>query len=244
MAKNKNVSKVIIAGVWRASFMHIFSPTEDLNGKLGYSLDVLIPKDKKKMGNIGEVKSAYTSMCNEVFGAPEATNRPWAYTAKMKADKAIIKDGDARYNNADIEKRETYASYRGHYYMSLRLDPGDGKPVVLDRAGIPIADESELQSGDYVRVQFRMFAYDHVKWGQQVSLRLIGVQKIKTGERFTNALIDVESAVNGFQAADWDQDEWTDDDGTDDWEEAAVKLTQMIAQGGHDLGPSGALDRP
>jgi len=209
MATGKSAKTVVVTSPLRCCFLTVFKTSEYL-GAHSYGVDVLVSKDNPEP--LRPINVAYRKVCQEAFGKPEAKNRPWSFNAKYKGDKAIVKDGDARYDRADPERKDTYAAFRDHYYMSIKLDPAEGKPIVRDRHGVPIDDESELMSGDYIQCQFSISAYTSKKYGEMVTTRLIGVKKIKTGEHFSEAIIDPAAAEAAFDAATFDESEWVDDD--------------------------------
>lgn len=203
----------------RASFLHVLKVTENLNGIDEYSLDLLIPKsDVKKLAGM---KKKYEKLCREVWGSARIAERPFTFKDDGKTDKAIWKDGDARWKNADKDRRETYEAYKGHVYTKLYIYAERGKPLVLDRDGDEIIDGSEIQSGDYVRCHIGMSTYRSKKYGKQFSLKLLGVQKMRDGDPLGGDAISKEEVQAAFMDAEEDDYEYGDagvemDDDDDD----------------------------
>lgn len=204
MAK-KSSRVTVLSPKGRLCFMNVFKTVENLQKLEEYSIDILFPKGS----DIEWIAGKYRKVCMDVFEEDHTLKRPLSYKGKGKSDKAILKDGDARYDAADKDKRETYAPYKGHVYMSIRILASDGKPLVLDRDGDDVIDPGEFQSGDYGRVQFSMSAYRQPKWGNMVSVKLMGVQKLADGEKLGGQGINKEEVRAAFMG-DEDAEDYND----------------------------------
>lgn len=198
----------------RGSFMHVLQSTENLNGIDEYSLDYLIPKtDVKKLA---AMKAKYQKMCQEVWGRNSMPERPFTYKeAKSHKAKPIWKDGDLRYEEADVDRRETYAAYRGMVYTKLYIYADKGKPHVIDRDGEEILHGSECQSGDYIRCLIGMSTYQSKQYGKQFSLKLRGVQKMRDGDPLGGDGISKDDVMAAF--ADAEEEDFEYGEGGVDW---------------------------
>lgn len=194
----------------RASFMHVLKATENLQGVMEYSLDLMIPKtDAKKLAGM---KAKYQKMCKEVWGSSSLLKRPFSYKDQGARDcKPIWKDGDARYAEADSDKKETYEAYRGMVYTKLYIREDKGKPLVIDKDGEEIISGQDIQSGDYVRCHIGMSAYTSKGYGKQFSLKLRGVQKLHDGDPLGGDSISKEDVQAAFMDADEKDFEYGDE---------------------------------
>jgi hypothetical protein len=211
MAKKKQKKEMCLSPTGRGSFVHLAEAVPNYNGDGEEKcLDILFPKGKV---DLKQLKTTYTEMCKYVFDISYCKNRPWSFKGKGKVDKAIIKDGDERYEESDPDSREIYEPYIGHYYMTVRRDctKKDIFIPVVDRDQNPL-DEDDFKSGDFFRVVFEMSAYWQKKHGPQVSLKLVRVQKVQNGDALsTGERIDHAAATEMMDSDDIDTSEWGDD---------------------------------
>lgn len=165
MANKVNKVRVVLTNV-RLSFANIFEPKGFNGGEPRYSASFLINKDDKE--NLTKVKDAIK----------DVSKMEWANDLpKFKENQLCLRDGDG----------ETWDGYEGHMFVSSgnRL-----KVAVRDMDGTDLTKSSEYNnpgdkplSGDYVNAIIEVWAQNN-SFGKRLNANLVGVQYIKTGERF------------------------------------------------------------
>lgn len=165
--------KSVITPKFRASFAHVFKPTESQSGSLSYRLTMLFDKTTTDIAELkGIVREAVESRWPDKEKRPKALVNP-------------IKDGDTdRMQNGSL-RCEKYPEMKGCWVvnsMSMR------KPQVVDQNVQEIIDPNEFYSGCYARASVNAFTYapdkknPSKKYGVGVGLN--NVQKMADGERF------------------------------------------------------------
>lgn len=150
------MNTTIRTGMIRAGFVHIAEPRKnDLNDKMEYSMQLLIPKSSQTAKDIEE-------MVEKLILNRWGANRP----ATIKKP---LRDAEAE------GKKEEH--YRGMYFMNVRTTDAPG---IVGADGMGIADPHEPRSGDYFRVSMGGFAYDKPSNG--ISFGLNNVQFVTKGE--------------------------------------------------------------
>lgn len=157
------MSTKVITGKVRFSYLNWATPKKnDLNGKMEYSTQVLIPKSDAT--TVGNIKAAIKAAIEKKWGgkAPAGWRNP-------------LRDGDT-------EKREDGkplgAEYHGHYFMNIRSDQ---KPGVVDTNRQPLIEADDFVSGDYGRVSMNAYAYEQ-KGNRGVSFGWNNAQFTAKGE--------------------------------------------------------------
>ena len=157
------MSTKVITGRVRFSYLNWAQPKKnDLNGKMEYSTQVLIPKsDKTTLENL---RAAIKAAIEKKWGgkAPAGWRNP-------------IRDGDT-------EKKEDGsplpAEYKGHYFLNIRTDQ---KPGAVDVNRVALIEADQFVSGDYGRVSINAYAYDQ-KGNKGVSFGWNNAQFLEKGE--------------------------------------------------------------
>jgi hypothetical protein len=153
------VSKRIVLKNVRFSFLSVFRPKEDLQGRKRYSTTILIPKDHPQ---VSEVKSAIKSIIDECWkGKTAGLHNP-------------LRDGDDK--NDSNYGREGYA---GHYFLNAST-PEERAPDVVD-ASLNKANPADWNSGDYGNVSVVFYDFD-VTTKKGVGCGLGNVQLVRKGE--------------------------------------------------------------
>jgi len=147
----------------RCSFLHVFTPRlNDLNGKMQYSAQLLIPKKAKN--TITAIKQASTNALKNKFGEK----------VPKSARKTPLRDGDELTD----EGEERPPEYAGHWFMNVSNE----RPVgVVDEQVTPMLDSGEFVSGDYVRASLNAFGYQQ-KGNSGVSCGLMNIQRVRKGD--------------------------------------------------------------
>ena len=175
------MNTTLSTGKIRAGYVHIAEPRmNDLNSKMEYSMQLIIPKDSQ---TAKDIKNMVETITAKRWGA----NRP----------------DDVRQPLRDDEKEQLAKGQKpqqhllGMYFMNVRT--GDA-PGIVGPDGRDIVNPAEPRSGDFFRVSMGGFAYDKPTNG--VSFGLNNVQFICKGETLSGR----KRAEDDFQAFEETQD--------------------------------------
>lgn len=175
----------------RLSFVHLFTPRKaNDNADAKYSVNLLIPKTDT--ATIQRVQAAIQAAVDD------AVNRG---TFKQPIDPAHTKypplrDGDSLTDNGEQRGPE----FAGHWYIAASTKK---QPFAVDGQLNPIIDPEEIYSGAYGNVAVQFFGYEN-SGNKGISASLVGVQKVKDGERLGAPALeatDVFSALGGAPTA-------------------------------------------
>lgn len=203
----------VITPIGRTSFMHVFRPADKFggNGK-EYSLTLLFPKSFVNEGKFKPLEDAYATVTRNAL-SPKLCK---VVRKLFGGEKPILKDGDERYAKADAQgKGDTYAAYQDCYYLTVSAEK---QPAVVDQRKEEIIDPGAFQSGDYGRAVLEISSYVSKNYGPQVSLKLLVVQKVRTGDRFGGG-VSTEAAISALEEEPLDESEWGDEASWDDGDE-------------------------
>jgi hypothetical protein len=140
----------------RAAWPAIFeAKLNDLNGKMEYSLQLLIPEEV----DLSDMKRHAKAALEKKWG-----NKP------PKGLRSPFRNG--------TDEKEDFEDYEGVIFINMK---SNDKPGVVDQDVNPILDPSELLPGDIVRCTYNAYAYD-MKGNKGVAFGLRNVQKIRKGE--------------------------------------------------------------
>ena len=154
----------------RASYVKIANAElNDLNGKMEFSLSVLIPKEAAK--TLASLRQAATLAYKRKFG-----------NAKMPPGfKNPLRDGDkvggvALGGLPDGTEVGEKAEYDNHFFFNCK---NTRPPVIKNQQNQTVLDDDHcIESGDYVRIICVAYGYDKKSKGCAFSLR--GIQLIRT----------------------------------------------------------------
>lgn len=158
MATEKYTTRLVLKNV-RFSYLKVFKPAEDLEGRLKYSTAILIPKDHPQ---INEIKSAIADVINKNAGK------------SAKGSHNPLRDGD---NPEDTNYGRP--GYAGHYFLNASTSEAY-PPRCVDGALKP-ANPQDWNSGDYGNVSLRFFWFD-VKTKRGCGVALGNIQFVRKGE--------------------------------------------------------------
>lgn len=140
----------------RLSFVNLHEPAlavrNDPNSRLQYSVDILI--DKQNTVVIDAVNKGIAQAVETAIGK----GRIKEAEAKSKSFWSPLRDGDERAE----EKPDTYAAYKGHYYIKAKTG-AESPPVIVDRflKLIPVERKDEVYSGCYAIVDGNFSVFKH-----------------------------------------------------------------------------------
>lgn len=177
----------------RLSFAHLFTPqAPNEQAEPKYSATILIPKTDTD--TIQRIQAAIQAAVQDgverrVFKQPidpTMTKYP------------PLRDGDSMTDSGEPRGPE----FAGHYFIAAKA-PAKRRPFVVDGQLQPIIDENEIYSGAYCNFAIQFYAYEN-SGNKGISASLVGVQKVKDGERLGGPALeatDVFSALGGQPAA-------------------------------------------
>lgn len=175
----------------RLSFVHLFTPRKaNDNADAKYSINLLIPKNDT--ATLQRVQAAIQAAVDD------AVNRG---TFKQPIDPSHTKypplrDGDSLTDSGEQRGPE----FAGHWYIAASTKK---QPFAVDGQLNPVIDPEEIYSGAYGNVAVQFFGYEN-SGNKGISASLVGVQKVKDGERLGAPALeasDVFSALGGAPAA-------------------------------------------
>lgn len=159
MSAKPNPTKVVTGKV-RLSYVTVFEPKPDDQGRLKYSLCALIPKGDK--ATLEKVKNA--------IEAARQAGKDSKWGGKIPAGlKLPLRDGDTERDSPE---------YKGHYFINCNSQQ---KPGIVDADLNQVMDQSEVYSGCYGRVAINFYPYDQ-KGNRGIGAGLQNVQKLEDGD--------------------------------------------------------------
>ena len=169
----------------RGSYVNIFEAREnDLNGKMEYSMQLLIPKTAKK--TLALINGVVSESLKKKFG-----NNPPASLRNP------LRDGDEPTDEGEPRAKE----YHGHWFVNIS---NTRAPGIVDQQRTELLVATDLVSGDYVRVSLNAYSYSN-KGNKGTSLGLQNVQLVRKGEPLGNTI----AAEDEFD--DVENEEYEDD---------------------------------
>lgn len=154
-------------GKVRLSFVNVFEPREDLQGRMKYSTGVLISKKDTK--TINRLQTAFKQLLND----PKTKEK---FGGKMNNVDLPLRDGD--------DKSET-EGYAGHFYINAKANR---QPLIVDRDKQEIVDPDEVYSGCYAQVIISLYAYNY-QGKRGIAAGLEAVRKLADGPKFGGSTI-------------------------------------------------------
>jgi hypothetical protein len=185
------MAKNVILPPGIGSYVTVLEPKPDQQGKLKYSLTLLI--SKARTTELEPLRKLLLQVAEE----------KWPGKGKFMLENQkypVIKNGDTIL---DEETGKPKPGYAGMFVISMR---GDRKPQVIDAQKQEVFtddDETGIYSGCMLRVSGSVFAYE-AKGNKGVSVGLNNVQVLKRGARLDGR----KAAVDEF--AEWSEAEVAD----------------------------------
>ena len=137
-----------------------------------YSVVMLVPKiDRVQLKRFVE---KYNELVTKEFKGKKPTNlRP---AVGLPITKAVLKDGDAKYEEATVDKKPNYAPYKGNYYANLSIDSTRGTVEAVDADKNRLLSVDQFPSGARGHIVCEMSCYRSPKFGAQFSLKPVLIQ--------------------------------------------------------------------
>jgi hypothetical protein len=171
-----------------------------------YSFVMLVPKKDKPQ--LKRFTDAYLTLINAEFKNKPAGMRP---AIGQPHEKAVLKDGDTKFKNADVDRRPTYEPYKCHYYCTLSISADMGKIEAFDADRQPILSQDQLPSGAYGHAVVELSAYRSPKYGPQFTVRPAIVQVLDISNPVGPARLSAEDALNLLPDSDVAEPAWDDE---------------------------------
>ena len=169
-------------------YVNVFTPKENLSGKLKYSTRITIPKSDKKL--VATIQQAITEL---------------TATATRLSGNKLPPKFEVNFRDGDTDNEKNDESLEGCYYLSASSDGEKKAPGCVKRENgmlLPATDD-DIFSGCKAIVDISIFLYgipDASKCGGKrgISFGLNNIMKAPGGERIGGAR-SAESAFGGIE---------------------------------------------
>lgn len=149
----------VVTGLVRLSYLKVWQPETDEDGKKFYKACLLIPKKDKE--TIRKIEAATEAAIVAKWG-----------TKKPKGLRLPLRDGDDDKDSPEFE---------GMLFLNCK---SKSKPGLLDASREEILDEAEVYSGAWGKVSLNLYTYDRPD-GKGVGVGLNAIQKLKDDENLS-----------------------------------------------------------
>jgi hypothetical protein len=149
----------VVTGLVRLSYLKVWQPEVDDEGKKFYKACLLIPKKDK--ATLAKIEAATEAAIAAKWG-----------TKKPKGLRTPLRDGDDDKDAPEFEN------------MMFLNCKSARKPGLLDASREEILDEDELYSGAWGKVSINFYAYDRPD-GKGVAVGLNAIQKLKDDDNLS-----------------------------------------------------------
>lgn len=160
-----NPTKVITGKDTRWSYCNVWEPKANKDGKLKYSVSLIIPKSDTI--TVNKIKAAIAAAYEEGQSVLKGTGRS---VPSLSVIKTPLRDGD-------LERPDDEA-YAGCYFVNAN---SVNQPGIVDADCNPIISRQEVYSGVYGRASINFYAYS-VEGSRGIACGLNNLQKIRDGE--------------------------------------------------------------
>ena len=185
-------SHMTFTGV-RFLYPAILQPKPKYNGQgEEYSVVMLVPKNDQ--AQIKRFVDKYNQLVTQEFKGKKPTNLRPAIGLPMA--KAVLKDGDAKYDEVDLDKKPNYEPYRGHYYANLSIDVMRGSVEAVDLDKNPLISMEQFPSGARGHIVCEMSCYRSQKFGPQFSLKPVLIQVTDISDPIGPPRLSTEAAMD------------------------------------------------
>ncbi len=174
---NKRISETSVRiGECRFSYVHVFEPQKNDEGKDKYGVAILWPK----------TETAITKLVEEAVQAAKEKGKASKWGGKIPANaKSPIRDGDT--------DREDDEAYHGMYFLNCSSNQKPGVRVLENGKVVEALDQEDFYSGCWGAVTLNFFPYES-KGNKGVGAGLNNVIKTRDDERLAGG----SSADNDF----------------------------------------------
>ena len=161
MSKNNIPTKVITGPTTRWSYVNVWEPKANNDGKLKYSVSLIIPKsDTKTIAKINAaVQAAYEEGQSKLKGNGKSV-------PALSILKTPLRDGD-------LERPDDEA-YANSFFLNAN---SSNQPGIVDANRDPIIERSEVYSGVYGRASINFYAFN-TNGNKGIACGLNNLQKI------------------------------------------------------------------
>lgn len=150
-----------------------------------YSVTLIIPKNtkdgKRAIGLLRKAQEAAAQEGQEKFGKNFA-----------KKYKDLVRDADT-HPDTDLDKNP---EYEDSYTVNTK---NSRKPRVVDQLKNDLHSSDDVYSGMYANVIINTYPYSHETGGNGVGFSLQAVQKVRDGEQFGAAPIDIDEEFDEIE---------------------------------------------
>jgi hypothetical protein len=171
----------------RIGYPYIFKARKSvINGQAKEKFEAVLLIDKKDAALVEQTRAAIKAAFVNKFGSE----------VKLAKDKQPLKDGDA----STTEDESDSGKYPGYFYANVSAFP-DNPPQIKNADKTPATDPASIKSGDFVIMSLkpRAYAFENTKG---VSLDLLGVRKIKSGDPIGSAGTNKAAVADALDAID------------------------------------------
>ena len=175
----------------RFLYPNIITPKATFDGTgEEYSVVLLVNKNQKEL--LKKFVDTYKEMVIGEFKKPIPGLRP---PIGLPLEKAVLKDGDAKYEATEIDKKPNYEPYKGHYYTNLAVNVTRGKVEAVDADRQPILSVDQFPSGARGHLVAQLSCYRSPKFGPQFSVKPVLIQVVDISEPIGPTGLSVDEAL-------------------------------------------------
>ena len=193
MSKIMNPTKVITGPTTRWSYVNVWEPKANNDGKLKYSVSLIIPKSDKK--TIEKIKAAIQAAYEEGQSKLKGNGKSIPALSILKTP---LRDGD-------LERPDDEA-YANSYFVNAN---SNNQPGIVDADRNPVLERTEVYSGVYGRASINFYAFN-TNGNKGIACGLNNLQKISDGEPLGGMTRAADDFDDGFVADDEDDDDFLD----------------------------------
>ena len=173
-------NRVITGERTRWSYCNVLQPREDDNGKMKYSVSLIIPKDDTE--TVDAIRRAIQYTYNDSTETLAGKN---GVVPEFDDITMPLNDGDEERPNDDV--------YKNSYYINAKSDYA---PNIIDRHGRKLKSDEDVYSGCYGRASITFYAYRKNK-NVGIGAGLNNMLKCADGERL-GGMISAETDFAEF----------------------------------------------
>ena len=192
MSKIMNPTKVITGPTTRWSYVNVWEPKANNDGKLKYSVSLIIPKSDKK--TIEKIKVAIQAAYEEGQSKLKGNGKSVPALSILKTP---LRDGD-------LERPDDEA-YANSYFVNAN---SNNQPGIVDADRNPVLERTEVYSGVYGRASINFYAFN-TNGNKGIACGLNNLQKISDGEPLGGVTRAADDFDDGF-VADGEDDDFLD----------------------------------
>lgn len=192
MSKIMNPTKVITGPTTRWSYVNVWEPKANNDGKLKYSVSLIIPKSDKK--TIEKIKAAIQAAYEEGQSKLKGNGKSVPALSILKTP---LRDGD-------LERPDDEA-YANSYFVNAN---SNNQPGIVDADRNPVLERTEVYSGVYGRASINFYAFN-TNGNKGIACGLNNLQKISDGEPLGGMTRAADDFDDGF-VADGEDDDFLD----------------------------------